>query len=117
VVQIGENARDRAKKSIGKAVYATVAPFSFKSPDLRIVTNESRPTVLEAVLVAARLRRGLIALREGAFDEAAAIRVTGQSFVPAEEVMTPSGPNILLVLGLTVVVALAAGIWLALQSR
>jgi hypothetical protein len=39
--------------------------------------------------------------------------VTGQSFVAAQKVMTPSGPNILLVLGLTVVGALGVGIWLA----
>lgn len=43
--------------------------------------------------------------------------VTGQSFVAAEKVLVPSGPNILLILGLAVGAALAAGIWLALLLR
>jgi hypothetical protein len=40
--------------------------------------------------------------------------VIGQSFVAAEEVMVPSGPNITMILGLAVGAALLVGIWLAL---
>ena len=43
-----------------------------------------------------------------------AVRVTGQSLVPARTVMTPSGPNIPLVLGLAAIVGLVAGISVAL---
>lgn len=67
----------------------------------------------EANLEGLRLR--LRALREEPFDEAAASRVAGQSFVAAQKVMIPSGPNILLVLGLTAVAALGVGTWLALR--
>jgi capsular polysaccharide biosynthesis protein len=62
-----------------------------------------------------RLRIRLRALREEPFDQAVASGVTGQSFVAAQKVMIPSGPNILLVLGLTAVAELAVGTWLALQ--
>jgi uncharacterized protein involved in exopolysaccharide biosynthesis len=61
------------------------------------------------------LRLRLRALREEPFDEAAAGRVTGQSFVAAQKVMIPSGPNVLLVLGLAALLELAVGTWLALQ--
>lgn len=54
-------------------------------------------------------------LRDDPFDEAVAARVAGQSFVAARNVMVPSGPNILLVLGLTAVAAVGIGSWLALQ--
>ena len=61
------------------------------------------------------LRLQLKALREGSFDEAVANRVAGEAFVAAQKVMVPSGPNILLILGLTAAVALGVGGWLALQ--
>ena len=72
------------------------------------------PAYLSGQMKLEGLRRRLTALREGTFDEAVASRVTGQSFVAAQKVMIPSGPNILLVLGLTVVAALGVGIWLAM---
>jgi uncharacterized protein involved in exopolysaccharide biosynthesis len=56
----------------------------------------------------------LNALRADVPNEDVVKHVTGQSFVPADNVMVATGPNILLVLGLTVGAALAAGIWLAL---
>jgi uncharacterized protein involved in exopolysaccharide biosynthesis len=86
-----------------------------EAAELSAVYGVHHPAYMAGQTKLEQLRRGLIALREGAFDEAAAIRVTGQSFVPAQEVMTPSGPNIPLVLGLTVVIALCAGIWVALR--
>jgi len=59
----------------------------------------------------------LSALRADVPNEDVVKHVTGQSFVPADKVMVPTGPNILLVLGLTVGAALAAGIWLALLPQ
>ena len=43
--------------------------------------------------------------------------VIGQSFVAAEKVTAPSGPNIMLILGLTVGAAFAGATWLALLLR
>jgi len=60
------------------------------------------------------LQTRLTALRDGSTAEDAVKLVIGQSFVAAEEVMVPSGPNIIVILGLAVGAALAAGIWLAL---
>jgi uncharacterized protein involved in exopolysaccharide biosynthesis len=60
------------------------------------------------------LQARLSALRDGSSAEDAAKLVMGQSFVAAEEVMVPSGPNIIIVLGLSGGAALALGIWLAL---
>jgi uncharacterized protein involved in exopolysaccharide biosynthesis len=60
------------------------------------------------------LQLRLQALREEPFDETVASGVTGQSFVAAHKVMIPSGPNILLVLGLTAIAELGLGAWLAL---
>jgi len=61
------------------------------------------------------LRHQLTELRDEPFDESVASRVTGQSFVAAQKVLVPSGPNILLVLGLTAAGTLGIGAWLALQ--
>jgi len=81
--------------------------------ELSSVYGVHHPAYLSGKAKREDLGRRLTALREGTFNEAMASRVTGQSFVAAQKVMTPSGPNILLVLGLTVVGALGVGIWLA----
>jgi uncharacterized protein involved in exopolysaccharide biosynthesis len=60
------------------------------------------------------LQTRLSALRDGSTAEDAVKLVIGQSFVAAEEVMVPSGPNIIMILGLAVGAALLVGIWLAL---
>jgi uncharacterized protein involved in exopolysaccharide biosynthesis len=70
---------------------------------------QSAQTKLEA------LRLRLRAVREQSFDETAASRVTGQSFVAAQKVTIPSGPNILIVFGLSALAELCLGTWLALQ--
>jgi uncharacterized protein involved in exopolysaccharide biosynthesis len=62
------------------------------------------------------LQARVSALRDGSLAEDAVKLVIGQSFVAAEKVMVPSGPNIILTLGLTVGVALALGIGLALLA-
>jgi uncharacterized protein involved in exopolysaccharide biosynthesis len=60
------------------------------------------------------LQTRLSASRDGSSAEDAVKFVMGQWFVAAENVLVPSGPNIILILGLTVGAALVAGIWLAL---
>jgi uncharacterized protein involved in exopolysaccharide biosynthesis len=59
----------------------------------------------------------LSALRDGSTAEDAVKLVIGQSFVAADKVLVPTGPNIILILGLTLGAALAVGIGLALLLR
>jgi uncharacterized protein involved in exopolysaccharide biosynthesis len=60
------------------------------------------------------LQNRLTALRDGPPDDDTVRLVTGQSFVAAERTLVPSGPPIILILGLTAGAALGVGIWLAL---
>jgi hypothetical protein len=62
------------------------------------------------------LQNRLTALRDGPPDDDAVKLVIGQSFVAAEKTLVPSGPNIILILGLTAGAALGVGIWLALLA-
>jgi capsular polysaccharide biosynthesis protein len=59
------------------------------------------------------LQNRLTALRDGPPDDDTVRLVIGQSFVAAEKTFVPSGPNIILILGLTAGAALGVGIWLA----
>jgi uncharacterized protein involved in exopolysaccharide biosynthesis len=61
-----------------------------------------------------RLQVRLNDLRDGMLSEDAVRHVVGQSFVAAEKAPVPTGPNIILILGLSAAAALAAGIWLVL---
>ena len=61
------------------------------------------------------LQNRLTALRDGPPDDDTVRLVIGQSFVAAEKTFVPSGPNIILILGLTAGAALGVGIWLALR--
>ena len=61
------------------------------------------------------LQNRLTALRNGPPDDDTVRFVTGQSFVAAEKTLFPSGPRIILILGLTAGAALGVGIWLALR--
>ena len=61
------------------------------------------------------LQNRLTALRDGSPDDDTVRLVIGQSFVAAEKTLVPSGPNIILILGLTAGAALGVGIWLALR--
>jgi uncharacterized protein involved in exopolysaccharide biosynthesis len=61
------------------------------------------------------LQNRLTALRDGPPDDETVRFVIGQSFVAAEKTLVPSGPRIILILGLTAGAALGAGIWLALR--
>jgi hypothetical protein len=70
------------------------------------------------VLARARLdalQDRLTALRDGPPDDDTVRLVIGQSFVAAEKTLTPTGPPIILILGLTAGAALGIGIWLALR--
>jgi uncharacterized protein involved in exopolysaccharide biosynthesis len=60
------------------------------------------------------LQNRLTALRDGPPDDDTVRLVTGQSFVAAERTLVPSGPPIILILGLTAGAAVGVGIWLAL---
>jgi capsular polysaccharide biosynthesis protein len=60
------------------------------------------------------IQNRLTALRDGPPDDVAVRFVRGQSFVAAERTLVPSGPPIILILGLTAGAALGVGMWLAL---
>jgi capsular polysaccharide biosynthesis protein len=60
------------------------------------------------------LQSHLTALRSGPSDADTVRHVIGQSFIAAEKSSLPSGPSIILVLGLTAGAALSLGIWLTL---
>jgi capsular polysaccharide biosynthesis protein len=69
------------------------------------------------VLARARLdtlQNRLTALRDGQPDDDTVGLVIGQSFVAAERTLVPSGPPIILILGLTAGATLGVGMWLAL---
>jgi uncharacterized protein involved in exopolysaccharide biosynthesis len=84
---------------------------------LSSVYGALHPSYLSGRSKLERLQLRLDALRGGTLSEDAVRQVIGQSFVAAESAMVPSGPNIILVLGLSAIAALAAGIWLALLLR
>jgi len=83
---------------------------------LSSVYGERHPNYIVRRMRLDNLQARLSALRDGSPAEDAA-KLIGQSFVAAEKVTVPSGPNIILILGLTVGAALAVGIWLALLLR
>jgi capsular polysaccharide biosynthesis protein len=60
------------------------------------------------------LQNRLTALRDGPPDDDTVRLVIGQSFVAAERTLVPSGPPIILILGLTAGATLGVGMWLAL---
>jgi capsular polysaccharide biosynthesis protein/transposase-like protein len=60
------------------------------------------------------LQARLATLRDGSRANDGVELAMGQSFLPAEKLMVPSGPNIPLVLGGAIGAALAVAIWLAL---
>jgi uncharacterized protein involved in exopolysaccharide biosynthesis len=83
--------------------------------DISAIYGSRHPAYQGAKTKLEALRSRLLSLRQVSFDESVASRVTGQSFVAAQKVMIPSGPNIILVLGLTALAELSIGAWLALQ--
>jgi hypothetical protein len=83
-----------------------------------IVVADKRSCVLICLCLEARgstlCKNRLTALRDRPPDDDTVRLVIGQSFVAAERTLMPSGPSIILILGLTAGAALRVGIWLAL---
>jgi len=84
---------------------------------LSSIYGTRHPSYLNGWAKLVHLRARLDALREGAVSDEDVRQVVGQSFVAAEQVLVPSGPNISLILALAAGGALVAGIWLALLLR
>jgi hypothetical protein len=82
------------------------------------VVADKRSCVLICLCLEARgstlCKNRLTALRDRPPDDDTVGLVIGQSFVAAERTLIPSGPSIILILGLTAGAALRVGIWLAL---
>ena len=57
------------------------------------------------------------AFRDKQFTDSAAQLAVGQTFIAADKIMVPSGPNVLAVLGLAFGAALVAGIGITLSSN
>jgi hypothetical protein len=92
---------------------------------LSSVFGPRHPSYLNAWAKLGRLREGLAAAREGLVTEEREAVVAkdmirfaaGQSLLPAEAVMVPTGPNIMLLFVLTILAALAVGILLSLLAE
>lgn len=82
--------------------------------ELASVYGVNHPSYLGGRAKLQRLQARLTALREGTSDEDLSKLVVGQSLIPADQAVIPSGPKILLMLGLAGGVALVAAAWLAL---
>jgi capsular polysaccharide biosynthesis protein len=81
--------------------------------ELRSVYGVRHPSYMNGKAKLEGLKQRLDTLGQTKSDEDAVRQVVGQSFVAAEKVMVPSGPNIPLILGLTAGIALIVGGWLA----
>jgi hypothetical protein len=82
---------------------------------LSSVYGVRHPSYILARMRLDSLQDRLTALRDGPPNDDTVRLVLGQSFVAAERILVPSGPPIILILGLTAGAALGVGIWLALQ--
>ena len=82
--------------------------------DLTATYGMRHPNYLRGVTRLEDLRARLSALRDEAPSEDVAKLVVGQQFIAAQNVLVPTGPNVLTVLGLVSLGALAAGSWIAL---
>jgi hypothetical protein len=87
---------------------------------LSSVFGQRHPSYLNGSAKLGRLKADLAAAREVATEEREAVAgqdmvrfAAGQSLLPAEAVMVPSGPNTMLLFALTILVALAVGILLS----
>ena len=82
---------------------------------LSLVYGERYPGYILGRTKLENLRTMSSAFRDQQFTDAAAQLAVGQTFIAAEKMMVPSGPNVLPVLGLAVGGALVAGIWITLS--
>lgn len=81
---------------------------------LSSIYGASHPNYVVKRAMLENLEASLGALRDGSLAADAYELMIGQSFIAAEKVTAPSGPNIMLILGLAVGAAFAVGTWLAL---
>jgi uncharacterized protein involved in exopolysaccharide biosynthesis len=84
---------------------------------LSSIYGVSHPSYVVKRAMLDSLEASLGALRGGSVADDVYKFVIGQSFIAAEKVTAPSGPNIMLILGLAVGAAFAGATWLALQLR
>jgi len=82
---------------------------------LSLVYGERYPDYVVGRTKLENLRVMRSALRNEQFADSAAQLAVGQTFIAADKMMVPSGPNVLPVLGLAFGAALLAGIWITLS--
>ena len=82
---------------------------------LSLVYGERYPDYIVGRTKLENLRAMRSAFRDKQFTDSAAQLAVGQTFIAADKMMVPSGPNILPVLGLAFGAALVAGIWITLS--
>jgi uncharacterized protein involved in exopolysaccharide biosynthesis len=85
--------------------------------ELSSVYGMRHPNYLQSQARLERLQTQLGAFRNGSPPVDEIEPATGQALLAGSKVIVPAGPNIKLILGLTAVAALAAGIWLALRGH
>ena len=102
------------RSQIVQQLMDTKASVEREVTELSSVYGIRHPTYLRGRERLEQLQARLNGIRDGSLAEDVVSTMTGQSFIPAEKLAVPSGPNIPLILGLTVSIALAAGTWLAL---
>ena len=82
---------------------------------LSLVYGERYPDYIVGRTKLENLRVMRSAFRDKPFTEIAAQLAVGQTFIAADKMTVPSGPNVLPVLGLAFGAALVAGIWITLS--
>jgi uncharacterized protein involved in exopolysaccharide biosynthesis len=93
----------------------TTAAAEHELTELSSVYGVRHPSYVLARTRLGTLQNRLTALRDRPPDDDTIGLVRGGSFVAAEKTFSPSGPHIILILGLTAGAALSVGIWLALR--
>jgi uncharacterized protein involved in exopolysaccharide biosynthesis len=93
----------------------TTAAAEHELTQLSSVYGVRHPSYVLARTRLGTLQNRLTALRDRPPDDDTIGLVRGGSFVAAEKTFFPSGPHIILILGLTAGAALGVGIWLALR--
>jgi uncharacterized protein involved in exopolysaccharide biosynthesis len=129
LVSIGATSEDPRRAA---TIANTVALTYLRSQALRRLEDEKATAELEVAELSSKygvrhpnyarsearleqLKTKAQALRDGSAAEHSVELEIGESLLPAAVVAVPSSPNIKLILGITVVVALGAGIWIALR--
>jgi uncharacterized protein involved in exopolysaccharide biosynthesis len=107
----------------GRLREQAIAAYSIAEKEMATlgsVFGPRHPNYLGGLTKVGHLRAELDAAQKAAAPDAGQQMVwfaAGQSLLPAEPVMVPSGPNVMLLFALTVLVGLAAGIMLSLLAE